>query len=94
MINRLRTMVSQVMYAPSASQTATVQVSGGYNPFENPFVQPQSKRNSYAVNKPVKGGYFAGYHNGKPNIVGRRLFIEAEFWTSNNLNSYSSSRGH
>ncbi|MBQ4078270.1 hypothetical protein IJD15_03735 [bacterium] len=77
MINRLRTMVSQVMYAPSASQTATVQVSGGYNPFENPFVQPQSKRNSYAVNKPVKGGYFAGYHNGKPNIVGRRLFIEA-----------------
>lgn len=76
MINRLRTMVSQVMYAPSASQTTAVQ-TGGYNPFENPFVQPQSQRNTYAVNKPVKGGYFAGYYNGKPNIVGRRLFVEA-----------------
>ena len=29
-----------------------------------------------AWNKPVKGGYFAGYYNGKQNIVGRRLFIE------------------
>ena len=24
----------------------------------------------------VKGGYFAGYYNGKQNIVGRRLFVE------------------
>jgi hypothetical protein len=49
---------------------------GVNNPFENPFIQPQ-RSSSYAVNKPVKGGYFAGYYNGKPNIVGRRLFIEA-----------------
>ena len=77
MINRLRTIVSQAMYAPSASQATAVQSSNGYNPFENPFVQPQSQRNTYAINKPVKGGYFAGYHNGKPNIVGRRLFVEA-----------------
>ena len=76
MINRLRTMVSQVMYAPTASQTANVQTSG-YNPFENPFVQTPSQRSNYAVNRPVKGGYFAGYYNGKPNIVGRRLFVEA-----------------
>ena len=77
MINRLRSMVSQVMYTPQTQQTNIVQTNG-YNPFENPFVQPQtSQRNTYAVNKPVKGGYFAGYYNGKPNIVGRRLFIEA-----------------
>ncbi|MBE7704581.1 MAG: hypothetical protein E7Z90_02065 [Cyanobacteria bacterium SIG29] len=77
MINRLRTMVSQAMYTPSTSQTSIVQTNG-YNPFENPFVQTTSQRTtSYAVNKPVKGGYFAGYYNGKPNIVGRRLFIEA-----------------
>lgn len=77
MINTLKNMVSQVLYAPAASQTTTqVTKSNGYNPFENPFVQ-NSERNSYAVNKPVKGGYFAGYYNGKPNIVGRRLFIEA-----------------
>ena len=30
----------------------------------------------YAQNRPVKGGYFAGYYNGKQNIVGRRLFVE------------------
>ena len=44
------------------------------NPFvhshDNPFV-------TYGQNKPVIGGYFAGYYNNQPNIVGRRLFIEA-----------------
>ncbi len=45
----------------------------GGNPFvtssQNPFV-------NYGQNKPVVGGYFAGYYNNQPNIVGRRLFIE------------------
>lgn len=47
--------------------------SGNLNPFMN-----QSFRGSenYAKNTPVSGGYFAGYYNGKPNIVGRKLFIE------------------
>ena len=77
MINRLRNMVSQVMYAPTTSQTTAIQTND-YNPFANPFVQSSTQRlTTYAVNKPVKGGYFAGYYNGKPNIVGRRLFIEA-----------------
>ncbi len=31
---------------------------------------------SYAKNQPIEGGYFAGYYNNKPNIVGRKLFIE------------------
>ena len=77
MINRLRNMVSQVLYAPVSTPEVTSRTqSAGYNPFENPFVQAPSRKN-YAVNKPVRGGYFAGYYNGKPNIVGRRLFIEA-----------------
>ena len=25
----------------------------------------------------IIGGYFAGYYNNQPNIVGRRLFVEA-----------------
>lgn len=75
MINSLKNMVSQIFYTPAATSTVTVKPDN-YNPFENPFVQTSS-RVSYAVNKPVKGGYFAGYYNGKPNIVGRRLFIEA-----------------
>lgn len=76
MINSLKNMISQVLYTPAASQTTSSQQTSGFNPFENPFVLTPSK-NTYAVNKPVKGGYFAGYYNGKPNIVGRRLFIEA-----------------
>ena len=44
----------------------------------NPFISSAtaSKNEFYAKNKPVQGGYFAGYYNGKPNIVGQRLFIE------------------
>ncbi|MCD7780876.1 MAG: hypothetical protein LUH05_09430 [Candidatus Gastranaerophilales bacterium] len=75
MINTLKNMVSQVFYAPAAVQSTQSSVSSN-NPFENPFVQSLSQ-SSYAVNKPVKGGYFAGYYEGKPNIVGRKLFIEA-----------------
>ena len=36
----------------------------------NPFA-------TYGQNRPVVGGYFAGYYNNRPNIVGRKLFIEA-----------------
>ncbi len=44
----------------------------------NPFISSAASAKSefYAKNKPVQGGYFAGYYNGKPNIVGQRLFIE------------------
>ncbi len=76
MINALRNMVSNVFYAPAA-QVSAVSTKSSYNPFENPFVQSQTKSSSYGVNRPVKGGYYAGYYNGKPNIVGRKLFIEA-----------------
>ena len=51
------------------------------NPFasSNPFVHSQNENPfaTYGQNKPVIGGYFAGYYNNQPNIVGRRLFIEA-----------------
>lgn len=44
----------------------------------NPFISSTTATKSefYGKNKPVQGGYFAGYYNGKPNIVGQRLFIE------------------
>ncbi|MEI8390501.1 MAG: hypothetical protein WCG23_11540 [bacterium] len=46
------------------------------NPFAAPFINTQSKRQiSYGKNNPVIGGYFAGYYNGKQNIVGRKLFV-------------------
>ena len=52
------------------------------NPFattsSNPFVTAKNSNPfaNYGQNKPVAGGYFAGYYNNQPNIVGRRLFIE------------------
>lgn len=59
--------------------TPVVTHSINNNPYSNnPFVNYNGNRYNqfYAQNKPVKGGYFAGYYNGKQNIVGRRLFIE------------------
>ena len=44
---------------------------------ENPFLTTSfGSSSTYGKNQPVTGGYFAGYYNGKPNIVGRKLFIE------------------
>lgn len=59
------------------SSTAVAPVSN--NPFASPFVSSTNRKSytSYAKNNPVQGGYFAGYYNGKANIVGQRLFLEA-----------------
>lgn len=57
----------------TTSSIGTSSISG--NPFGNPFVNPR-QYSGYAKNKPVAGGYFAGYYNNKPNIVGQRLFLE------------------
>jgi hypothetical protein len=47
------------------------------NPFATPFITVQNKRQEfYGRNNPVQGGYFAGYYNGKQNIVGRKIFID------------------
>lgn len=61
--------------------TRTNSRSTSSNPFAsgNPFVGSQGSNPfaTYGQNRPVVGGYFAGYYNNQPNIVGRRLFIEA-----------------
>lgn len=75
MINSLKNLVSQVFYAPASASVSTVVSKDNTASYDNPFLHLSN--NSYAINKPVKGGYFAGYYNGKPNIVGRKLFIEA-----------------
>ncbi len=64
------------MFVPQTSQ-AVVPVRSS-NPYSNnPFVSYNGNTlNTYGKNAPVRGGYFAGYYNGKQNIVGRRLFIE------------------
>ena len=65
-------------FMPNNVQKSTALAPVSNNPFGNPFVTSNNRNNySYAKNNPVQGGYFAGYYNGKSNIVGRRLFVEA-----------------
>ncbi len=78
MVTNIVNLLSKAFVANNV-QTKTAVTSVSSNPFANPFVTTNSRNNyfSYAKNNPVQGGYFAGYHNGKANIVGQRLFVEA-----------------
>lgn len=72
--------LTQVLTPVQNTSTTPVVSRKSSNPFQNnPFVNyngHQYDTGTYAKNKPVKGGYFAGYYNGKQNIVGKRLFVE------------------
>ena len=77
--------LSRVLTSQPTFQTTTINRthsnSTSSNPFasNNPFVNTNHDNpfTTYGQNRPVVGGYFAGYYNNQPNIVGRRLFIEA-----------------
>ena len=84
MINNIASLIAKSL-SSSTALTPIVSKSTvkSNNPFAaqgenaNPFLSTSFGSNStYGKNQPVAGGYFAGYHNGKPNIVGRKLFIE------------------
>ncbi len=83
MLTNLVSMISKSLSsakAPQSPAVAAISVKSN-NPFEqgnnNPFLTTTfGSGNAYGKNQPVQGGYFAGYYNGKPNIVGRKLFIE------------------
>ena len=74
-------LLANVLTASPAVQAPSIKKTSS-NPFaygnENPFVTSQNSNpfETYGQNRPVAGGYFAGYYNNQPNIVGRRLFIE------------------
>ena len=74
-------MITRSLSSTNTTAVARVATKSN-NPFqtnenENPFLSTTfGSSNSYGKNQPVAGGYFAGYYNGKPNIVGRKLFIE------------------
>lgn len=77
LISIFNKVLSPAVVNPRQPQQQTVQTVETTNPFNpNPFVSATIDMNNYAKNRPVQGGYFAGYYNGKPNIVGRRLFVE------------------
>ncbi len=68
--------ISSTFYTPTVETKSNnpFASSDGNNPFVNTNFSGLNK--NYAKNQPVAGGYFAGYYNGVPNIVGRKLFIE------------------
>lgn len=77
-------LLSKVLVSTPTVQTGEIKRMGAKtssNPFasNNPFVHSNHENPfaTYGQNRPVVGGYFAGYYNNQPNIVGRRLFIEA-----------------
>ncbi len=79
MIQNLVGFISKALVPTNT--TAIAPISTSANPFAtkstNPFMSNSSiNSNLYGKNQPVRGGYFAGYYNGKPNIVGRKLFLE------------------
>ncbi|MDO5306850.1 MAG: hypothetical protein Q4E83_03730 [bacterium] len=77
--------LSRVLTTPPAIHTNEIRRpstgNSSNNPFasSNPFITSSNGNRfaNYGQNRPVIGGYFAGYYNNQPNIVGRRLFIEA-----------------
>ena len=76
MITSMLNMVNTIFQTPQAKPAIVQPKSAIENPFASPFIQTGIQKNIFeSRNQPVKGGYFAGYYNGKKNIVGRRLFI-------------------
>lgn len=77
MVSSLVNFIGKAFQPPQVTSVSTTSTTST-NPFGNPFVQNSQnpKYDYYGKNKPVTGGYFAGYYNGKPNLVGQRLFIE------------------
>lgn len=80
MIRNLVGFISKALVPTNTTAIAPVKQTS-VNPFAsqstNPFLgNSSSNTNFYGKNQPVRGGYFAGYYKGKPNIVGKRLFLE------------------
>ncbi len=76
MITNILNRMSTIFQAPATNAPKIKQKPIVENPFASPFVNSPFKKHDFEwKNQPVKGGYFAGYHDGKPNIVGGRLFI-------------------
>ena len=82
MLSNLVSMLTKSLSGMSQTTSVTKVASKSNNPFQsndndNPFLSTSfGSSSTYGKNQPVAGGYFAGYYNGVPNIVGRKLFIE------------------
>ena len=82
MVEIVNFLTKALTLSPANQAGSITRTRTSSNPFAqssgNPFVTAQNSNPfaTYGQNRPVSGGYFAGYYNNQPNIVGRRLFIE------------------
>ena len=82
MLSNLVSMLTKSLSGTAHTTSVAKVAPKSNNPFqtaenENPFLSTSfGSSSTYGKNQPVAGGYFAGYYNGVPNIVGRKLFIE------------------
>ena len=77
MVANIVNLLSKAIMSNNVQKSTSVSTVSN-NPFASPFVTSATSKKSYstyAKNNPVQGGYFAGYYNNKPNIVGQRLFV-------------------
>ena len=85
MSNFVNLLSNVLMPAQVSTRSGEIKRASSGSSYSNPFASNNPFVNSnhdnpfatYGQNRPVLGGYFAGYYNNQPNIVGRRLFIEA-----------------
>ncbi|OGI21994.1 MAG: hypothetical protein A2287_07945 [Candidatus Melainabacteria bacterium RIFOXYA12_FULL_32_12] len=77
-LNNIASFVNRVFQPVQTKAITPVKTNQSYNPFTSShFLKSDDQtQNTYGKNTPVHGGFFAGYYNGKPNIVGTRLFLE------------------
>lgn len=76
MVTNIVNLLSKAFMANNV-QTSTAITPISNNPFASSLYTSNKRNNTYAQNNPVSGGYFAGYYNGKTNIVGQRLWVTA-----------------
>jgi len=76
MLTQIINTVNSMLQPPQAVQPQVLPKTTMENPFASPFITMNAKKHMFeSKNQPVPGGYFAGYHNNKKNIVGKKLFI-------------------
>jgi hypothetical protein len=76
MINNVLNIFGKTLLPQKYAPQPPLKTGYSSNPFASPFLGRDNNQN-FAKNSPIQGGIFAGYYNGKSNIVGSRLFIEA-----------------
>lgn len=78
MVTNIVNLLSKAFMAGNVQTSAAITPVSN-NPFASSLTASNKRNNyyTYAKNDPVPGGYFAGYYNGKVNIVAQKLWVTA-----------------